>query len=1733
MNNLYSGLKNKISSSIFFALVFLLLSTSANAQMRQVYLDNTQADNEINKLSFYSANEGYAGFVYWVGYTQDSGRTFTKKFITNGNVNYNGYSVNLTFGFGISGVKAFSQNNLLVYGDYGFVPSILRSIDGGNTFTLVFHSQYNPLQLRTGITDMVFPQNTSIGYAIDADRVLKTTNQGLSWNVINNDPASYFDNLAAIDDNTIFAYNNNYQSNKFIKTSNGGTSWQNITLPVTTQNNINAVTFLNSTTGWLSLTYDNIKAGIYKTTNGGNNWVLQNDVDITPFACNKIKFIDVNVGFATTGLFEVYKTFNGGAIWEPLPRDNNYEYLGYSHNDLQVLSSTQLWAGGGHGFLELNTNASGNTLPKSYFKIDTIGVANTSIVNLVNYSRTGYTYKWFVNNSQISTNFNASYIHNVNRLVDTLKLVVNNGVNTDTLEQYQYFTVPIPPLPIINSFTPVFGQLGSTITITGNNFLGTSVVKFGGTPATTFNVISNTTITATLGMGASGYVYLRTPYGQDSLAGFTSLTPRITSFTPTSGGTNSQITITGVNFTTIGSTLNIKFGNTLAQNISILSDNAMIATVGAGSSGFVKIQTSYGVDSLAGFTYIPPPKIINFTPTAANQGSTVTINGTNLIGTTDVKFGGVSASNFTIVSPNVITATVGFGSSGFVKIINPRGNDSLSGFIYTSPVITSFTPVIGGSGSIIEIVGQNFTGTTSVSFGGVPVTTFTVNSPTSISATVASGASGNVVLQTPNGTITKSGFTYSTVPIIHSFSPKSGAIGSLVQIMGANFNNTIAGNTVYFGCVKGVVTSATPNLLTVTVPASASYQPITVTSNNLTAITPFGFLVTFAGGGALTSTSFGTKVDFATKGIPNALSQGDIDGDGKPDLIVKQNDTISIFKNSSTVGNIILNTRQDIFVPNANRGTNDVQIADVDGDGKLDIICADSLGFSILKNTSTVTAISFASPSHFDANNVNSIGNICDINNDGKLDIVFNSNAAASWIINTSTGSTISFSSQANTPSSGPESSMGLTINDYDGDGKQDIAVSNNYVRYINTSALSIFKNVSTSSSSVSFANPDKLGVSGIYPSIASGDLDGDNNPDLIYDVAAFYTFTTPSQPDFLTLQDLFGVRLNKSDSGKIKFNTEQFVGNNSTWGQICLGSLDGDSKVDVTSSYYLTRDKQQIFQNYTNGTSVNFGRITLIDDVKFGRMNIVDLDGDGKADITTNNLIEPFISIFKNKIGDTIRLCQGTDTLLTSNLTGTSYQWQQNTGSGFVNITNNANFNGTNTLMLRILNVPLSFNNSQFRCVVNTGISNIFTVTVTTTGLIPIVTISTASNTVCTNSFVAFTATPINGGTAPAYQWQVNGVNVGTNSNTFTTSTLTNNAQVKVILTSSLPCALPTTATSNVITMTVTPFPIANAGNDTTICNGSSAYLNGRGGNAYVWSPTTGLNNPLIANPIATPTVTTVYTLTVSNGSCTSTDNVMVSVIAPVLPTITISTSNNNVCNGIPVTFNATTTNGGNNPIIQWQVNGVNVGNNTSTFTTNVLNNNDVVKAILTSNFGCVSNNTAVSNSITLQVQQLQTPILSLLDKVFTVTNFNATATYTWQILNSGIWADIIPLTTGISFTAINNGTYRVKAVKGGCTLYSTGQVSVLRNPSNDPFGIYFYPNPTKGIITMDSIRLSQKWETLEIVNPMGTMVLPFFDVKNKATITINVSKLSSGVYFAILRKKDKTYYVLNFLKM
>lgn len=104
------------------------------------------------------------------------------------------------------------------------------------------------------------------------------------------------------------------------------------------------------------------------------------------------------------------------------------------------------------------------------------------------------------------------------------------------------------------------------------------------------------------------------------------------------------------------------------------------------------------------------------------------------------------------------------------------------------------------------------------------------------------------------------------------------------------------------------------------------------------------------------------------------------------------------------------------------------------------------------------------------------------------------------------------------------------------------------------------------------------------------------------------------------------------------------------------------------------------------------------------------------------------------------------------------------------------------------------------------------------------------------------------------------------------------------------------------VSTVTVNISPVSFAGVDDTICSGTSAQLVAAGGVSYLWSPNSSLTNAAISNPVASPTITTTYTVTVTAANnCTDSDDIIVTV----LPSPTASYSADPQCISNPTQFN------------------------------------------------------------------------------------------------------------------------------------------------------------------------------------------------------------------------------------
>ena len=405
---------------------------------------------------------------------------------------------------------------------------------------------------------------------------------------------------------------------------------------------------------------------------------------------------------------------------------------------------------------------------------------------------------------------------------------------------------------------------------------------------------------------------------------------------------------------------------------------------------------------------------------------------------------------------------------------------------------------------------------------------------------------------------------------------------------------------------------------------------------------------------------------------------------------------------------------------------------------------------------------------------------------------------------------------------------------------------------------------------------------------------------------------------------------------------------------------------------------------------------------------------------MTVNPALTPSVSIAT--ANQTV--CAGTSVTFTATPTngGTpSYQWKV----GTTNVgTNSATYTTTTLTNGQVVSCVMT---STAACASpTTATSNSITMTVNP-NVTPSVSISTPNQTVCTGASVTFTAAPTNGGT-PSYQWKIGTTNVGTNSPTFTTTTLTNGQVVTCVMTSTASCASPATATSNAITMTVTASvtpSISISTPTTTICSGASVTFtatatNGGAAPSYQWKvngSNVGTNSPSFVTSSLTNGQVVTCVLT-SNSTCASpltvTSNSITITVGTQVPTITIHAASTSVCAGAPDTFTAVITNGGTSPTFQWKVGTTNVGTNSSTFITSSLVTGSVVTCVLTSSSACASPTMATSAGITVTVNPTVVPTLAISARHDTIclgtadtfaavgTHLGTAPAYQWQINGS-----------------------------------------------------------------------------------------------------------------------------------
>lgn len=370
---------------------------------------------------------------------------------------------------------------------------------------------------------------------------------------------------------------------------------------------------------------------------------------------------------------------------------------------------------------------------------------------------------------------------------------------------------------------------------------------------------------------------------------------------------------------------------------------------------------------------------------------------------------------------------------------------------------------------------------------------------------------------------------------------------------------------------------------------------------------------------------------------------------------------------------------------------------------------------------------------------------------------------------------------------------------------------------------------------------------------------------------------------------------------------------------------------------------------------------------------------------------VTPGISI----ITSATTICAGTNVIFTATVVNggnnPKYQWQ-------------LNGNNVGTSINTYSNTVLA-DNDAVTCILTSSAGCTTAPTATSNSIslkvnqfvVPSISIKASTTTaICAGTAVTFTATAVNGGITPSYQWLLNGNKVGADAATYTNNTLNNLDEVSCILTGNAVCTTLPTATSNSIKFNITPLVIPDVtitASATAICLGTKITFNAtpvNGGNAptYQWK----LNNTDIAGANSSSYENSalnngdVITCTIkSDIACVTTPfatskSIVIAVSTPVTPGISIAASATTVCAGSTVTFTATPVSGGNSPAYQWKVNGVNTGTNNAVFSSTILINGDVISCVLTGNAACATTNIATSNNLDIVVNPVLMPLVSIL---------------------------------------------------------------------------------------------------------------------------------------------------------
>ncbi len=1073
-----------------------------------------------------------------------------------------------------------------------------------------------------------------------------------------------------------------------------------------------------------------------------------------------------------------------GSIPSSISNLSQLTTLDFDQNQLSGTIPTSISNLGNLSHLDLHSNSLSGSIPSSIgslIKLTVLGLSENQFTGTVPNSFTNL------------TSLNTLFIKNNNLSFSGIEAIAQTSIST-------------------KSYSP---QAQIPLTQTGNKLS----ISVGGTPShntykwyngSTANLVTTIVGDSTYTPTTSGqYFVVATNSVATALTLFSdtiaiSVSPSLTSFTPTTAPTGTTITIKGNSFT---NAIAVSFGGTAASSFTVVNDTVITAVVGSGASGSVAVTNSAGVGSLAGFGYqvYLVPSISTMLPNSGPIGTLVTIKGQHLKTSLDtVIIGGINsiiiANNDTsivaMVMPNTKTGNIEIRTAG--GIANNNSIFTVTPTIY--PSVQKGLKLIAGNDAIGQVhfgasgkgVAISADGNTAI-IGGYPDDNQT-------------GAAW--IFTRNNGVWTQQGNKLVG----------SGAVGKAQQ--GSSVAINADGNTVLIGGQSdssgvgavwvftrsnGVWTQQGKKLVGSGWQGSASLQgaAVSLSADGNTALIGGFYDNNYQGTGRGAAWIF-------TRNDGNWKQQGS-------KLVVNDNigpASFGEFVSLSADGNTAICGGS----------------TDNNNTGAAWVFIRNNGQWSQQGNKLIVNGIT--SP----GGNQLSIGAVA-LNADGNTAIIGgiydNNYLGASWIF---------------TRTNGIWTQQG---NKLVGTG----SVQNPYVFQGGSVALSADGNIALSG-----ANGDNNSVGAAWLFIRSGNSWSQPIGKL---VGSGYV-GSPNQAGVCISSDgstalISGSQDNNNQGAVWVFEAQispsitSFTPTTAPTGTTI--TIKGTSFTNATAVSFGGVAASSF-------TVVNDSVITAV--VGSGASGSASLTTSGGtatlAGFTYCTLVTPSVSIASS----TNNVCTGTSVTFTATPTngGTSPTYNFKVNGISMQTGSSATYTSSSFVDGDVVTCVLTANNTCQTA--STASSASFTMNINS-NTTPSVSIATASTTVTTGTSVTFNATPTNGGVNPSFQWKKNNVNVGGNSITYSDATLVNGDVIKCVLTSNVACATNTTATSNSITITInTPIPNYTwTGITSTDWYDANNWTNNLSPNA-----TSNVNIPLVTNqPKIASGTTSVAGITVANG--------------------------------------------------------------------------------------------------------------------------------------------------------------------------------------------------------------------------------------------------------------------------